>query len=133
MDTNAVSSLPKDRSCSLQLLIVSNSFRCVWLVREHKEATNLHLVLLLEKIIKWLRVYGQIRWRSIPSHARLYRYLLYKRFTIVFRERSSFRGSSQCLHTYPLQILLEILSQNCSRRSQIVCYSVAIESPIQSR
>jgi hypothetical protein len=30
------------------------------------------------------------------------------------------------------EILLEILLQLCSRRSQIVCYKVAIESPIES-
>ena len=28
---------------------------------------------------------------------------------------------------------MEILLQHCSRRSQIVCYNVATESPIQSR
>jgi hypothetical protein len=31
------------------------------------------------------------------------------------------------------EIVLEILLQHCSRRSQIVCYNVAIESPIQSK
>ena len=36
-------------------------------------------------------------------------------------------------HAEPLEIVLEILLQLCSRRSQIVCYRVAIESPIQSR
>jgi hypothetical protein len=31
-----------------------------------------------------------------------------------------------------IEIVLEILSQHCSNRSEIGCYSVAIESPIQS-
>jgi hypothetical protein len=34
---------------------------------------------------------------------------------------------------FVMKILLEILSQYFSRRSVIVCYSIAIESPIESR
>jgi hypothetical protein len=33
----------------------------------------------------------------------------------------------------PMEIILDILLQHCSRRSQIVCYNDAKEPPIQSR
>jgi hypothetical protein len=51
------------------------------------------------------------------------------------RSRDPSRSIRDCIGDYSMhvvEIVLEILWQHCSRRSQIVCYNVAIESPIQS-
>jgi WD40 repeat protein len=44
-----------------------------------------------------------------------------------------FRVRNLNIQHVSMEMVLEILSQHCSRRSQIVCYNVATESPILSR
>jgi hypothetical protein len=83
-------------------------------------------------------------WRpskSFGKKADLFSHVLDQQGTIVVDKRDRIGDSTTDYREtkkagkwrfVTMEIVLEILSQYCSRRSMIVCYSIATESPIQA-